>query len=473
MPRHSYFYSYSYSYHSLAALMLLLCLGIAQHPHYHQVAAHGGSLLESISHFLQPNLQECRGPSDGGGGRRGFFGWGNNNGGGDTAGNTAAGKGGEPSTCPPETECVQRRCLPTDTERRTMIQRSSGWVGGGGGDMQRALFAASLSATQFQAEPPGEVNRTNAHTCARYQLYASQNFQPEGYRYSLYVNPAPGAKFDVLVFKGTTSRREWVDDFNFFQAPCTMTTDTITPGTATNTDSMAGGSPPAGGAFDSLFGQGNNASATTPSPASPASPATTTPSCGLVHSGFQTVFERMRPDLDRLLAQRFREHPRRRLVVTGHSLGAALATLASVHISAQPGWQDKLRAVLVMGSPRVGDPTFVDAFRRLVSSRVLVRRYFMVDGSDAGAAVSSSTPSSSTSTTTTMMGMVDPVTLLPSATLGYKHVVPGVGIECRDVAGQSDVCSARQLHSIDLYVEVLTEMVQQHKFFAFRKCGQI
>lgn len=69
---------------------------------------------------------------------------------------------------------------------------------------------------------------------------------------------------------------------------------------------------------------------------------------GNVHRGFARAFASVQPDVDRWLDASEDGTPP---VFTGHSLGAALATLAASHRSA---------AVLVtFGSPRVGDDVFV------------------------------------------------------------------------------------------------------------------
>lgn len=68
---------------------------------------------------------------------------------------------------------------------------------------------------------------------------------------------------------------------------------------------------------------------------------------GLVHSGFATQFHRLRDGLQSWLEAHGNGKPP---VVTGHSLGAALATLAASH---WPGTK-----LVSFGSPRVGNPEF-------------------------------------------------------------------------------------------------------------------
>jgi hypothetical protein len=73
---------------------------------------------------------------------------------------------------------------------------------------------------------------------------------------------------------------------------------------------------------------------------------------GRVHSGFANAVEEVLPYVQRLLPSSART---KSFCVTGHSLGGAMATLASVRL-ANAGY--KIRAVYTYGSPRVGDRIF-------------------------------------------------------------------------------------------------------------------
>jgi hypothetical protein len=80
------------------------------------------------------------------------------------------------------------------------------------------------------------------------------------------------------------------------------------------------------------------------------------PAGGLVHRGFAAALDQIRPDLTAALSQ-----VRGRILFTGHSLGAAMATLlASIK---RPDF------LYTFGSPRVGDGQFVSTLNGLSNHR--------------------------------------------------------------------------------------------------------
>ena len=78
-----------------------------------------------------------------------------------------------------------------------------------------------------------------------------------------------------------------------------------------------------------------------------------------VHEGFANA---LNDRAWRAIADRLAALPGRRVWVTGHSLGGALATLAADRLPDVAG-------VYTFGSPRVGDPTFVRGFNRRHAGR--------------------------------------------------------------------------------------------------------
>jgi len=89
------------------------------------------------------------------------------------------------------------------------------------------------------------------------------------------------------------------------------------------------------------------------------------PAPARVHSGFQRAYQRpaIARDIALLLDSWRQGHPRLQVSYTGHSLGAALATLAA---AGAPG-----ATLTTFGSPRVGDA----AFARRVDANAVISRY--------------------------------------------------------------------------------------------------
>lgn len=72
----------------------------------------------------------------------------------------------------------------------------------------------------------------------------------------------------------------------------------------------------------------------------------------LVHVGFKTAYDLIRPRLSQLLAGR-----KGKVVFTGHSLGGALATLGAADFA------DTTHALVTFGSPRIGNAAFAGLFK--------------------------------------------------------------------------------------------------------------
>lgn len=76
-------------------------------------------------------------------------------------------------------------------------------------------------------------------------------------------------------------------------------------------------------------------------------------SAGKVHVGFKQETDKLWPKISKSL------YNVKSLYVTGHSLGAAMATIAARRM------QSKVTALVTFGSPRVGDKDFVDGLKVL------------------------------------------------------------------------------------------------------------
>lgn len=88
---------------------------------------------------------------------------------------------------------------------------------------------------------------------------------------------------------------------------------------------------------------------------------------GALHKGFTTAFNSVAADIVATLIPLQRAGVK--IHVTGHSLGAALASLAALHLEARPETTGAVATVHTFGSPRVGDPVFAAAFERAFRGR--------------------------------------------------------------------------------------------------------
>lgn len=110
-----------------------------------------------------------------------------------------------------------------------------------------------------------------------------------------------------------------------------------------------------------------------------------------IHHGFLRAFHNIRADLVQTVKALRTEHRDYKLVVTGHSLGGAVATIAAAYLRKQ----DIACDLYTYGSPRVGDRYFADFVsnqRNGMTARVTSR--------------------------------FDPITVIPSPLLNFRHVYP-------------------------------------------------
>lgn len=81
----------------------------------------------------------------------------------------------------------------------------------------------------------------------------------------------------------------------------------------------------------------------------------------LTHRGFTDIYSSARGQIFSALTML---SPEKTLYITGHSLGAALATLCAIDIAANTGYNSPY--LFTYGSPRVGDPAFTSVFSKYV-----------------------------------------------------------------------------------------------------------
>ncbi|NEW07574.1 lipase family protein [Paenibacillus sp. SYP-B3998] len=85
---------------------------------------------------------------------------------------------------------------------------------------------------------------------------------------------------------------------------------------------------------------------------------------GLVHRGFLSIYKSARKKIISTLSKL---SPQKKLFVTGHSLGGALATLCAVDIVANTPFESP--CVYTFASPRVGNAVFAKTFDRQIATR--------------------------------------------------------------------------------------------------------
>jgi len=141
-------------------------------------------------------------------------------------------------------------------------------------------------------------------------------FQPFGVAYNettdmlAYVGYEPFTQTVIISFRGTvlTSILDWLEDLNFFQ------TEAICP------------------------------------------------ACG-VHEGFYEAYMSIRADFVKYVHLAEQAYPNSEIVITGHSLGGALAYLAAVDLSLNEGIN--VTTSYTFGQPRVGNTIFKDTWEQI------------------------------------------------------------------------------------------------------------
>lgn len=81
---------------------------------------------------------------------------------------------------------------------------------------------------------------------------------------------------------------------------------------------------------------------------------------GRVHAGFRAAYESVAKEVEESLLKLDEELP---LYITGHSLGAALATVATQRLEHNPRIRERIAACYTFGSPRVGNSHYDIEFK--------------------------------------------------------------------------------------------------------------
>lgn len=88
---------------------------------------------------------------------------------------------------------------------------------------------------------------------------------------------------------------------------------------------------------------------------------------GKTHRGFTCIYQSAR---DQLIRELNKLSTRKRLLITGYSLGGALAVLAALDIAVNTGFENPI--VYTYGSPRTGDPGFAFRFNKVVKNSIRI-----------------------------------------------------------------------------------------------------
>lgn len=152
-----------------------------------------------------------------------------------------------------------------------------------------------------------------------------------------------------------------------------------------------------------------------------------------VHAGFQWALNTVWPQVRELLETYAARYPHNPIFFTGHSLGAALATIAITRVNVANA------ALYTIGSPRVGSPAFCD----LVRAKATLGIYRVANHADVNP---------------TRDGNQDLVTMVPPKDRNYCHTAGGLEIGPDGNVGESGAdTGAPKLKAIQAAIEVLAQ----------------
>lgn len=94
-----------------------------------------------------------------------------------------------------------------------------------------------------------------------------------------------------------------------------------------------------------------------------------------LEKGFYNLFQSLKPNIYSAVNNLVNKYHTNQLFITGHSLGAALATINAFDVKYQ-NEPYQIFTLTTFGSPRVGNAAFVDAFSRYGISSIRVTHYY-------------------------------------------------------------------------------------------------
>ena len=160
--------------------------------------------------------------------------------------------------------------------------------------------------------------------------------------------------------------------------------------------------------------------------------------CGRIHGGFQDAFldDAFKQKMNTKIEFAVTTFAIQKILVTGHSLGGALATIGAYYLAKRnPEWGPMMQ-VVTFGSPRVGDAAFVAAYRSVVPFTIAYAGRCLV---------SPLVPTG-----------WDVVTTIPLVKQGFEHVYA-----TWETADDHDVSIAAACHSMkDIYIPHVMKKMQ-------------
>jgi triacylglycerol lipase len=155
---------------------------------------------------------------------------------------------------------------------------------------------------------------------------------------------------------------------------------------------------------------------------------------GRVHKGFEVAYVSIEKDVE-MAVRALKDFP---LYITGHSLGAALATVCTQRLEHTPAYREKIAACYTFGSPRVGDEHYDLEFKSPI--------YRIVNTTDI-------------------------VTIVPLLAMGYIHIgdVRFLGHKEADVVRRSVPIFSRLFQFLFTVFKLFVPLVGDHAITEYRR----
>ncbi|EDQ87174.1 uncharacterized protein MONBRDRAFT_38123 [Monosiga brevicollis MX1] len=206
-----------------------------------------------------------------------------------------------------------------------MVLPQTARLANGGFDYNIALGSVNLSAAAYC--DPSVIKAWSCPPCVGtgLALDVKDVFHASETDTNGYIGIDEAGKRIIVAFQGTHDLTQWIDDLDFFKA------DLQYPGASSDVK---------------------------------------------VHSGFYKAYRQVKQNVDQVVNQTLFNNPEYTILVTGHSLGAALAAMCSLDLSI--GHPQARILHYTYGQPRVGN----QAFAQFYESHNLAQHYRMTHNED-------------------------------------------------------------------------------------------